>query len=153
MKPEIAAKNQYAGFRRLCRDAAAKGITVHLRQSPYRFTPTLESLVGEVKKIGAANLRPAPSLAALLQSVGGDVAAAEKAIRAEKDAAIWLLSTPALDEHDQPYSLHEPVAGIDKKLVDALREKTGARMAFDAIYRSHDDEWRDVRLFGNEVFR
>ena len=121
---------------------------MHLRQSPFRSTPTLAALASEIKTINAANLRPAPSLAALLRSVGGDVAAAEKAIRAEKDAAIWLLSTPALDEHNQPYSLHEPIAGVDARLVGALREKTGARMAFDALYRSSDDEWRDARLFG-----
>ena len=150
MKPEVAAANQYEGLRRLCRDAAAKGITVHLRQSPFRSTPTLAALASEIKTINAANLRPAPSLAALLRSVGGDVAAAEKAIRAEKDAAIWLLSTPALDEHNQPYSLHEPIAGVDARLVGALREKIGARMAFDALYRSSDDEWRDARLFGTE---
>ena len=137
--------------RRLCRQAAEKGITVYLRQSPKRRTGKLDSLSDWVcERVKEPNFKPAPSLAAQMLQGGGDVQKTAKSIE-EFDADLWFVDAPAKDVHGQLWSLHRPLAEQEilsdvYPLVDALKKK-GVRLVYDAIYPDADAEYRDVRLF------
>ena len=150
MKWSEFERNMPRVLKRLCRDAAARGITVYLRESPLRLTGSLPVLRLWIERIGEPNLRPAPALAAEMLVHGGDAAKIAQAI-ADFDAPFWFVAGAARDLHGQLVSLHEPLAAQTfakdvRPLVEALGRK-GAGLVFDALYPDADAEYRDARLF------
>ena len=150
MKWSEFKRNMPHVLKRLCRDAAARGITVYLRESPLRLTGSLPVLRLWIERIGEPNLRPAPALAAEMLVHGGDAAKIAQAI-VDFDAPFWFVAGAARDLHGQLVSLHEPLAAQTfakdvRPLVEALGRK-GAGLVFDALYPDADAEYRDARLF------
>lgn len=137
-------------LKRLCRQAAEKGIAIYLRQSPKRQTGELSALPHWRTLVDEPNFRPAPSLAAEMMLEDRDPERLAKAIGLF-GTSLWLVSASAVDIHGQHYSLHEPVCGQKvvkdvKPLVEALKKKN-VRLVFEAVYPDKDAEWRDARLF------
>jgi len=151
MARDKARENMAQVIRRLCRDAAQKGITVYLRQSPMRQIKALSDLPDWIHhKVKAPNLKPAPSLAAMMLLEGRDPAKIAKAIRAF-GTDVWLVAAPAEDITGNLTSLHEPLADRGdltalKPILDAVRAK-GVRLVYDGIYPDADAEYRETRLF------
>jgi sugar phosphate isomerase/epimerase len=134
--------------RTLAREAAARGITVHLRQTPKKGTPTLDSLTHWVKAVNEPNFRAAPALAALLAQ-GGDPAGLAKLV-AGFPCDLVLLSGCERDVHGQLWSLHAPLTRAKNQagfapLLAALKQP-GRLLILDACYTSRDEEYRDARL-------
>jgi len=142
-------------LRRICRQAAEKGITVYLRQTPQRSKMDFGSLSHWVcERVKEPNFKPAPSLAAQMLAEEGDAAKIAKIIE-QSDAGLWFVAAPAKDIHGQLWSLHRPLAEQDilpdvQPMVDALKKKK-VRLVYDAIYPDVDAEYRDTRLFADFV--
>ncbi|HNX33435.1 MAG TPA: hypothetical protein PKM57_02330 [Kiritimatiellia bacterium] len=134
--------------RALARQAAASGITVHLRQTPKKETPTLDALAQWVKTVNAPNFRAAPALAALLAQ-GGDPAALAKQL-SDVPCDLVLLAGCERDPNGQLWSLHALLCQYGKpaELVPffAVLKQSKRVCLLDACYPSTDDEYRDARL-------
>ncbi len=143
-----AAKSHEKVINRLCEDAGKKGIAVYMRASPMRRRWGANGPDADwIKRINSANLKAAPSLADIMNEVGGDVAKAAKVIEAFKGEGMWFLSLPQKDLHGQLTSLHQPLAERTDlaPILDALKKK-GCPIVFDAIYSDTDAEYRDFTL-------
>ncbi len=136
--------------RRLCRDAAAKGISVYLRQSPQRRIDNLSSLSAWITRVHEPNFKPAPSLAAMSLLEGRNPAKIAKAIE-RFGTDVWLVDGAAEDINGNLASLHMPVASqtLLKDLVPAVEaiKRKNVRIVYDAIYPDADAEYRDAKLF------
>ena len=131
----------------LCRDAAKRGITVHLRSTPLKFTSTGD-LAAWRKAVGEPNFRAAPSLGAMLTETAEP---AELIRKLEPYAGgLVLLSGAARDAYGQVSSLHVPLArqtlAGDLSPVLSFLKARGARLVYDAIYSDPDAEYADARL-------
>ena len=150
MKAATADEQLEVVIRRLCRDAAQKGVTVYLRQSPQRRIPALSTLPAWMTRIKEPNFKPAPSLAAMMLLEGRDPAKIAKAIDLF-GTSVWLVSAPAEDINGHLASLHVPVAAQTllsdvSPVVEAVKRKN-VRIVYDAIYPDLDAEYRDAKLF------
>ena len=146
----LKAEDHYASvtatYRALSRRAAESGITVHLRQSPPKMTPTLDNLAHWIKKVNEPNFKGAPALALAL---GGDPVAFAKRL-SEFPCDLVLMSGSEADENGQVWNLHAPLCRSGKKgelaaFVNALKG-TRRLLLLDACYGSRDDEYRDACL-------
>jgi hypothetical protein len=141
----VQVTNVVKGF---CRDAAARGITVHLRQSPHRRVASLTDMARWTSEIvKEPNFKPAPSLAAQQIKRNGDMAGVAKDIK-EFAADVWLVAAARKDANGETVSLHDPVASLGgaEPAVEAIRRK-GVRIVYDALYPDVDAEYRDARIF------
>lgn len=134
--------------RALAIQGAAKGITLHVRQTPKKETPTLDALAQRIKTVNEPNLRAAPALAALLAQ-GGDSAALTKRL-SDFPCDLVLLSGCERDPNGQLWNLHAPLCRYEKQaelmpFLTALKQ-SDRLCVFDACYPSADDEYRDARL-------
>ena len=134
--------------RTLARQAAVRGIRVHLRQTPKKETPTLDSLEHWVKAVNEPNFRAAPALAALLAQSGDAAALAKRLAAFPCDLA--LLAGSARDANGQLWNLHATLAQTKAQpgfapLLAALK-RPGRLLVLDACYASRDEEYRDARL-------
>jgi sugar phosphate isomerase/epimerase len=134
--------------RTLARRAASTGITVHLRQTPKKETPTLDALAQWVNAVKEPNFRAAPALAALLVQDGNPAALAEKLAAFPCD--LVLLAACERDAYGQLWNLHAPLCRYAEPAalapVIAALKKLPCLLVLDACYPSRDDEYRDARL-------
>jgi hypothetical protein len=134
--------------RTLARKAATAGITIHLRQTPKKETPTLDTLVHWIKTVNEPNFRAAPALSALLQQDVTPASLEKKLSGVPCDLA--LLSGYQRDQNDQLWNLHTPLCQYGKKekigpLLAVLKKKN-CTLILDACYTSHDGEYNDACL-------
>ena len=146
MKPEKHYASVTETCRALARRAAEAGITIHLRQSPPKMTPTLENLAHWIKKVNEPNFKAAPALALAL---GGDPAAFAKKL-SDIPCDLVLLSGRETDVNGQLWNLHAPLCRYEKKeeiaaFVNALKG-TQRLLVLDACYDARDEEYRDACL-------
>jgi len=137
--------------RALAKQGAAKGITLHLRQTPKKETPTLDALAQWVRTVNEPNFRAAPALAALLAQ-GGDPAALAKRL-SDFPCDLVLLAGCARDPNGQLWSLHAPLRRYEKpadlaSFFSAFKQ-SNRLCILEACYPSTDDEYRDARLLEN----
>ncbi len=134
--------------RTLARQAAVNGMTIHLRQTPKKGTPTLDTLAHWVKTVSEPNFRAAPALAALLAQGGKPAELAKKLTVFPCD--LMFLSGCESDSNGQLWNLHTPLCRYGKQaelapFLDALKQSKRVCI-LDACYPSTNDEYRDVRL-------
>ena len=133
-----------ATFRRLCEQAGKHDLTLHLRMSPGKLPSDLEEAVQFMKRVGAANLRLAPSTALLLASKTDP----QQAGPLLKDkVGLWLVSAPRTDVAGILWDADAPIASCEKgeALARILAIAPQAPIVFDAVYKSQDEEYADVR--------
>jgi hypothetical protein len=131
-----------ATFRRLNDMAIQRQITLHLRLCLGKLPENLEEGVAFLDRVGASNLRLAPSTALLLLPGNRP----EVTARLRNRAGLWLLGTPKTDIAGIPWSINSPVAGYHDQLglanILALAPETP--LVFDAVYNSPDEEYLDA---------
>jgi hypothetical protein len=134
-----------AAIRELCRRAAGRGMTVYLRVYPGKAPANPTEALQTMKRIGAANLRLAPSTAQWLSS-----AAAAQGVGAELRGAIglWMVGQPALDVQGRLWSVHRPLAEMTQRqpLAQLLASAPDAPIVCDVLYENHDAEYLDATV-------
>ncbi len=133
-----------ATFRRLCEQAGKHDLTLHLRMSPGKLPSNLEEAVEFMKRVGAANLRLAPSTALLLAGKTGP----QQAGTLLKDkVGLWLVSAPRTDIAGMLWDADAPIASYEKgeALAGILAMAPQVPIVFDVVYKSQDEEYADVR--------
>lgn len=140
--------SQIDGIRLFCREAAASGIGVRLRQNVWDPAGMRKSAA----KVGLPTCGTAASLAVILYRKGYDPL---PEIRAEQ-SDLWFLGLPK-DEKvvcDPYFNFCQPLASSPRKDLDALLKeisRKGARVVFDADYVDTDAEYRDVKRFSGKA--
>jgi len=130
--------------REICRDAESRQITVYLRLAPANKLPGgLDEALGFIERVGARNLRLAPSTALLLESRADN---RQLAAKLKGHVGLWLLNTPATDVAGRLWNGYGPVAGSgrEKELTDLLAIEPGSPILTDVAYSSQDQEYADA---------
>jgi len=147
MTAEKVCESMAKNLKWLCNEAAKKGVTLHMRQSPLRHTD-LKDFPSWLKTVGEPNFKAAPSLGA----TNLDGTDPEWLLKQIEPAAVdlVLLSAADRDIYTQVTSIHEPIASTFdaaalKPLITALDQK-GCRLVYDAIYDNADEEYADAKL-------
>ncbi len=132
-------------LRWLSGEAASKQIEVYLRMAPPKPPRTLQRAVAFLDRVGAPNLRLAPTTALLVNS-GSETKKLPGAVR--KRIGLWLVSAPARDIGGKLWSTHAPVAGsgFEKTINALLATVPEAPIVYDAVYRNRDEEYLDSRV-------
>jgi hypothetical protein len=126
-----------ATIREICRRAEGRKITVYLRVYPGKSPLNLADAVQTIKRIGAANLRLAPSTAPLAQGIAPEL---------RKAVGLWMVGGPAFDGAGRLCSVHQPIASTEQQaeLAQLLAVAPDAPIVFDVLYENHDAEYRDA---------
>jgi hypothetical protein len=133
-----------SSVREICRDAESRQITVYLRVAPPNKLPgSLDEALGFIERVGARNLRLAPSTALLLESRADHQ---QLAAKLKGHVGLWLLNTPAMDVAGRLWDAYGPVAvsGREKELTDLLAIEPGLPILTDVAYSSQDQEYADA---------
>jgi hypothetical protein len=140
--------DQWKGFedsvREICRDAESRQITVYLRLAPADKLPgNLDEALQFIEKVGARNLRLAPSTALLLESRADNQ---QLATKLKGHVGLWLLNTPATDVAGRLWNAYGPIAGSgrEKELTALLAIEPGLPILTDVAYSSQDQEYADA---------
>lgn len=134
-----------ATIREICRKAEAMQTTVHLRIYPGKLAANLADALQILKRIGAKNLRLAPSTAQMITL--GPITK-ELASEAKERIGLWMVGGPKFDVVGRLWSVHQPIAMEAKTqgLQTLLEVSPHAPMVFDAIYENQDEEYLDASL-------
>jgi len=125
--------------REICRKAAAKLITVHLRMSVGKPPRTLAEAADFVRRVGAENLRIAPSTALLI----AEKVDPKQAAQALKGAlGLWLAAAPQFDVAGRLWSAHGAIAG-QPRVLEFLNAAPSATV-LDVVYQNQDEEYLDA---------
>jgi hypothetical protein len=126
----------------ICRRADRRRVTVYLRIYPGRAPLNLADALQIVKRIGAANLRLAPSTAQWASALPAQGIEAEL----RRAVGLWMIGRPAFDLQGRLWSAHRPVAETEKRrpLAQLLTVAPDAPIVFDALYENHDAEYLDA---------
>jgi hypothetical protein len=130
--------------RDICRDAASRQITVYLRfGSGNKLPGDLDEALQFIQRVGAQNLRLAPSTALLLES---NTDLPQLAARLKGRVGLWLMNTPATDVAGRLWNGYGPVAGSGraKELAALLESEPDSPMLADVAFSSRDQEYRDA---------
>ena len=130
-------------MRFLCRKAADDKITVYLRTCFGKPPGTLHDALVLVDRVGAPNLKLAPSTALLTvekANIGESVKLGRDKI------GMWLVSAPAFDIAGVLWNAHTPIAECKQKslLSEILSTGPDVPLILDALYDTQDEEYRDI---------
>jgi len=126
--------------RDICAKAQLRGITVHLRMSLGKPPRTLAEALDFIRRVGAGNLRLAPSTALLIADKADP---AHVALAVKGVLGLWLLAAPRFDAAGRLWDDHGPIAG-EARVLEFL--KFGAADAiFDAVYANQEEEYTDTQ--------
>jgi hypothetical protein len=142
----ITPEETWSGFEKTVRDISRKakerGITVHLRLNPAKPPRTIAEAAAFVRRVGADNLRIAPSTALL-------IAAKVEPALAVRDLdgmlGLWLAAAPRVDVAGKLWDAHGSIAG-QARVLD-YPKAAPAPVVFDAVYANQDEEYLDAREF------
>jgi hypothetical protein len=134
-----------ATIREICRRAEGRRVTVYLRVYPGKSPVNLADALQTIRRIGAANLRLAPSTAPWMAS---GVPAQGIAAELRKAVGLWMVGGPALDRDGRLWGVHKPLANLEKReqLAQLLAVAPEAPIVFDVLYENHDAEYLDASL-------
>jgi hypothetical protein len=136
-----------ATVREICRRAEAQQAVVYLRIYPEKPPVNLDDAFQTVKRVGAANLRLAPSTAPLLVS-GNTLQACAPELR--KLIGLWMVGEPRFDADGRMWDVHRPLVDVRanaqerQHLARLAAAAPNAPIVFDALYESHDAEYLDA---------
>jgi hypothetical protein len=133
-----------ATLRHLCERGRREELTLHLRLRASTPPENLAQAVEFVGKVGAPNLRLAPSTALLLAKKV-DLNQATTLLKGR--VGLWLVSTPQVDISGRVWNPNAPVWGYQDthSLAKILAIAPEAPMVFDALYKNHDEEYLDAK--------
>jgi hypothetical protein len=131
-------------LRHLCERAGRREVTVHLRVSVGKPPGDVEKALDFVGRVGAANLRLAPSTAFLL-ATKTDLQEATRLL--ESQVGLWLVGTPQIDLAGQVWNGNARIRGYQdsQRLAKILAIAPGAPLVFDALYKNPDEEYQDAK--------
>jgi hypothetical protein len=132
-----------ASLKTLATEAKARDITLHLRQAFGKPPSGLSEAADLLKRIGASNLRLAPSTAMLVAS-GRHPAEAGATIR--ELGGLWLVSAPGKDLTGHLYDAHRRLHGAPDlaQIQEWLKAAPELPLALDGIYADSDQEYLDA---------
>lgn len=136
----------------LCKDADARGITVHLRMSPNKPPRNIKEAIQFIDHVGAKNFRLAPSIAMLLAE---KVKPKDVSELLKDKVGLWLASTPDFDIGGHLWTVNAPLASGNWKhtlAADFLLIATDAPVVLDAVYKNYDEEYLDACVL-NQIGR
>jgi hypothetical protein len=131
-------------LRQLCERAGRRKVTVHLRLSVGKPPEDLKKAVEFVGRVGAGNLRLAPSTSFLLAK---KVELQEGTRLLKGQVGLWLVNAPQLDIAGQVWNGNGPIGGYQdgQSLAKILAIAPQAPLVFDVLYKSHDQEYLDAK--------
>jgi hypothetical protein len=105
----------------------------------------LKKAVEFVGRVGAGNLRLAPSTSFLLAK---KVELQEGTRLLKGQVGLWLVNAPQLDIAGQVWNGNGPIGGYQdgQSLAKILAIAPQAPLVFDVLYKSHDQEYLDAKL-------
>ena len=132
-------------LRLLAVEARGRGVTLHLRLAPRKPPWSLEEALKLLERVGAPNLRVAPSVALL---DGDPSRLADAVTRAKGKADIWLVGAPRRDITGRVWDTHAPLAeGGGFELARRWFALAPALpVLLDVNYTSPEEESRDAVL-------
>jgi hypothetical protein len=133
-----------ATLRQICEGARRQEGRVYLRLSLNKPPEDLNKAVEFVGRVGALNLRLAPSTAFLLAKKTG-LSEARKLL--EGKVGLWLLDTPQTDIVGRTWNGHAPIRGYRDRqgLANILAIAPQAPLVFNGVYKNHDEEYLDAK--------
>lgn len=133
-----------ATLRHLSERAREQEVTVHLRLSLNKPPADLEKAVEFLGRVGAPNLRLAPSTAYLLAKKI-DPSKARGLIKGK--VGLWLVDTPRMDIVGRVWNGHAQIRGYQDRqsLAKILAIDSQVPIILDVVYKNHDEEYLDVK--------
>ncbi len=131
-----------ATLKTLARQAAARGVTLHLRVGYGKPPHSLAEGFDWLDRVGAPNLRLAVSTAVLEQQPPSAGAAA----RLKDKLGLWLVASSRDDIAGRTWDAHAPIyaAGSPEALARSLALSPGTPAILDALYANQDQEYLDA---------
>ena len=131
-------------LRQLCERARRREVTIHLRLRASNPPENLKKAVEFVRRVGASNLRLAPSTAFLLAKKV-DLQEATKLLKGQ--VGLWLVNTPQTDIAGRVWNGNGPIRGYQdsQSLPKILAIAPQAPLVFDVLYKNHDEEYLDAK--------
>ncbi len=131
-------------LRDLCRSAAQRGITIHLRLSLHR-PPWLDlaSAGRWLDRVGEPNLRLALSTAGLLAQDAGPPPDLQKL---RDRIGLWLAAAPERDVQGSIWSEQGRLAGrgVEERVARLISLAPNVPVALEAVYADWDEEYADI---------
>ena len=135
-------------LRELSEAAAQRGITVYLRLAPDKPPASLAEAMQLLDRVGAPNLKLAPSVALWLRQKPTLPAGLAPRV------GLWLLSGPASDLAGAPWSYQQPLATADcAPIRTMIAAAPQAPWALDAVFADQDAEYREITTLEKELGR
>jgi len=136
-----------ATLRRLAADAAAKGITLHLRQTFGKPPWSLTEAASLLERVGAANLCLAPSTALL---AAGNVKPDDINSVLRKKGGFWVAAAPRHDIAGQLWDAHAPIHQADPATGRTIRayieQVANLPVILDAVLADADAEFLEAAI-------
>ena len=131
-------------LRLICERATRRRVTVHLRLGMGKPPENVKKGVEFVGRVGAANLRLAPSTAFLLASKPDQ----QETRMLQGGVGLWLVSTPQNDVAGEVWNCDAPIHGYSdsQDLAKILAIAPSAPLVLDACYKNHDEEYLDAKM-------
>jgi hypothetical protein len=131
-------------LRHLCERARRREVRLHLRLSLGKPPEDLKRAVEFMGRVGAANLRLAPSTAFLLARKT-DLAEAKRLL--EGQLGLWLVDAPQTDLAGQAWNGNAQIREYSdsESLAKILAIAPVAPLVLDALYKNKDEEYLDAR--------
>jgi hypothetical protein len=126
-------------LRRLCQQGEKCGLLLHLRLAPAKPPRNLAEALRFIDKVGAKNLRLAPSVA-LAGSQEGQIPADK--------LGMWLISGTASDITGTVWNWNAPVAASEqgRQLSPLLSAGPEVPLVLDATYINQEAEYHDIKV-------
>jgi hypothetical protein len=127
----------------ICREAESRHITVYLRMAPSRAPKDINEAMQFINRVGATNLRLAPSTALLLAAKSNPQQIADEM---KNRLGLWLVDTPASDVAGRLWNAYAPIAGsnYEQELAALLRLNPNVPVLADVPYENQDQEYLDA---------
>jgi hypothetical protein len=131
-------------MRQLCEQSARQGVIAYLLLSVGKPPEDLKQALDFVGRVGAPNLRLAPSTAFLLAK---KTELSEATRLLEGRVGLWLVDTPQRDIAGRVWNGNAPIRGYQDRqsLAKILAIAPEAPLVLDGVYKNHDEEYLDAK--------
>jgi hypothetical protein len=138
-----------ATIREICRRAETQQTIVYLRIYPGKLPSKPVDAFQALQRIGAANLRLAPSTASLVNS---DAAGSDLPAEVRKAIGLWMVGAPAYDLAGRLWNAHQPICSNQdrQRLTQLLDLAPDTPIVFDVLYENSDAEYLDASFLSSQ---
>jgi len=135
-----------ATLKALAGEAAARGITLHLRITPGKPPRSLADGLAWLDRVGATNVKLAVSVALLANNPPPP----ETVARLKAALGLWLVSGSRTDVAGTTWDVHAPInTSLPRSLRQTLALAPSPPMLLDALHAGQDDEYLDAQALEN----